>query len=227
MRRLSSPNNTVCCLCAQLAGDQAHDLIHRSLGQTEYQRRVIYETSTTALIPSLGPLAPGHSLLCPQEHVRSIACAPGIAQDAMRSAVGLCTRVLESVYDSPVHRFEHGNSRYGDGIACSVEHAHLHLVPFRGDVWSLVRGLGEWQVLAGGVAALPTATNGLEYLYYESPAGEAYLWLTDGRPIPSQLLRRVFAEASGQSSRWNWRTDPAPQVADATYRAVSQALVVS
>ena len=58
-------NITACCLCSQIAGWEENDLISRLLGGDTYVRRVPFESESFALVPSLGPLVPGHTLLCP------------------------------------------------------------------------------------------------------------------------------------------------------------------
>ena len=58
---------TECCLCNQIAGEEANDLIARLLQGEPYVRRVMLESRSFAAIPSLGPLVSGHTLLCPNE----------------------------------------------------------------------------------------------------------------------------------------------------------------
>ena len=62
-----------CCICSQIDGQADGDLIARLLPEQPYVRRVLLESEGFAGLPSLGPLVPGHSLLCPRMHLLGLA----------------------------------------------------------------------------------------------------------------------------------------------------------
>src|ERR1044072_5888314 len=66
VQEISMLKTTECCLCSQVAGEKSNDLIARLLQGEPYVRRVMLESGSFAAIPSLGPLARGHTLLCPK-----------------------------------------------------------------------------------------------------------------------------------------------------------------
>ena len=124
----------VCWLCGQIQGIPEADLLHRLLpGGASYQRRVVFELDGFAAVPSLGPLISGHVLLVPSRHVRSFSALTAAEQRVASSAASQVEHLLEREYGVSVQAFEHGNAREGDRIACSVEHAHLHLLPIEVD----------------------------------------------------------------------------------------------
>src|SRR5207248_199571 len=104
----------------------------------------------------------------------------------------------------------------GGRIACSVEHGHLHLVPSKVDIWPALEDRLVWHALDDG--SLTETVDGREYLRYRTPAGSWHIAITDGDPIPSQLMRQVFASALGEPSVWNWRDFPQPTRADRAWR---------
>jgi diadenosine tetraphosphate (Ap4A) HIT family hydrolase len=198
---------TDCCLCAQIAGNSARDLLHEVLGAATYERRARDVTAGFVAIPSVGALSPCHVLLCPRRHVRSFAALPKRERDEAQEASTRLEGFLGERWRLPMHLFEHGNARTGDRVSCSVEHAHLHFVGSAASVWGEVANEFAWLEIAGG--DLRAAVGDDEYLRYRGPSGKWQITVTDGAPIPSQLMRRVFAGAHGATEAWDWRSDPA------------------
>jgi ATP adenylyltransferase len=215
-----APSPGICHLCAQIAGDSAADLVHSVLAPAIYRRAVCGETTEFAVIPSIGPLVAGHVLVTPKRHVRSFASLPGWQRDSGDELAARLAADLARVYDQPVHKFEHGSARCGSTIACSVEHAHLHLLPTEAEVWPLIQDAGPWRDL--GTQSLATIVAGREYLLYEQPNGERRVWITDETPIASQFMRQAFAAALRIPQYWDWRTHPRREEIRATLARVSQ-----
>lgn len=208
-----------CCLCAQIRGRAADDLIAALLPGRPYVRRVIYESDTFACVPSLGPLTPGHSLLCPKTHARSFAELPAqLDAEFARVKTELQAR-LGRLYDAEVHVFEHGVSRLGTRTLCTVDHAHMHLVP-------LPRGLadvaprGSWLPCGESLTDLRRRAADREYVYYETGAGAARL-RADEDEIESQFMRKEIAQRLGKPDRWDWRAHPEAAAADTAWRRLA------
>jgi diadenosine tetraphosphate (Ap4A) HIT family hydrolase len=205
-----------CCICAQIQGRAANDLIAAMLPGHAYARRVLYESAELALLPSLGPLTPGHSLLCPKRHARSCAELPARLDAEFARVKAELRAQLTELYDAEVHVFEHGVATAGTRTVCTVDHAHLHLVP-------LPRGLadlepaGSWFRCEPSLSDLRTRVAGREYIYYETPAGVSWL-RADGAETESQFMRKVIAERLGRPERWDWRAEPAALDADEAWR---------
>ena len=123
------PNAADCCLCSQIEGHADGDLIARLLGMKPYVRRVMAESASFAVLPSLGPLTPGHALLCPRSHVRSMTALPPGGDGEYRRLKAEMWQRLAELYDAPIHVFEHGVAASGERTLCTVDHAHVHLVP--------------------------------------------------------------------------------------------------
>jgi ATP adenylyltransferase len=213
-----------CCLCSQILGRKEGDLISEMLREREYVRRVPLENDLFALVPSLGPVVPGHTLLCPKHHLRSFAELWLDGPDERNTLAMLldlkvrATRILRSIYGFPVHTFEHGSAITGARILCSVEHAHLHLLPTDADIRSTVVNDSRWVPVGSESVRATAAAAGREYLYYEDPNGAAFLATTTSG-FESQYMRRLFASALGNDSEWNWREHPKVDATVNAFRA--------
>ncbi len=205
-----------CHLCSQIAGDPQDDLIARLLPRQAYIRRVVLETESFAAIPSLGPLADGHLLLCPRTHVRSTAALPRASYAEYESVMNSLIRYLEGEYRAAVHVFEHGMGPDGRTV-CTVDHAHVHLVPLPECLPRLELDGPTWQTFDGSVEALAVLARGREYVSYIPPCGRPQVCVSASGHFESQYMRQAIARALGMCS-WNWRTEPDAGAADRTWR---------
>ncbi len=209
-----------CYICGEIAGKPTQDLISLLLGEAEYVRRVLAETENFAVVPSLGPVVPGHMLLCPRLHVCGMAALPpGLEAEhefIRRRLIG----ELAMAFSAPVHCFEHGGAPDANRVLCSVGHAHVHFLPADVDVRSVLLASGRWVSVRTGLQALQCAVRGREYLYYVSPHGEAQVLVPLNGEFESQYLRRVFADVLGCPEKWNWRADPRPEIVHETFSAL-------
>ncbi len=195
-----------CHFCGQIAGSPGQSLLYEVLGCRWAVRPVLRENEGAVAMPSIGALAPGHLLISPKRHLRSFAVASVEQLAALDRLVRTTTRELHDATGLPVHGFEHGSSACGERIACSIEHAHRHLIPFRDTAVPGLWDAAQWRQLEQP-ETLADATRGREYLSYHAPDGRAWVATTEDG-FPSQLIRRVFASAIGQTRTWDWRSHP-------------------
>jgi diadenosine tetraphosphate (Ap4A) HIT family hydrolase len=203
-----------CHFCGQIAGSTEYNLLYELLGCRWAARPVLRENVGAVAMPSIGALTAGHLLISPGRHLRSFAVASAEEMTALDQLARTTTRELHDATGLPVHGFEHGSSACGERIACSVEHAHRHLIPFRSIV---VPGLWEatrWRQL-GRSETLAAATGGREYLSYHAPDGRTWT-ATTNVGFPSQMLRRVFSSAFGSTQSWDWHANPRVETVLAT-----------
>ena len=210
-----------CNICCQILGERKNDLISNLLGEDGYVRRVILESKNLAVIPSLGPVAPGHVLLCPKVHLRSFAALSGKHREEAGQVVARLRRLLEDTYGEPVHLFEHGMVD-GGRVVCTVDHAHLHLVPSAAEVFERLRATSQWCELSLKAGDC-LASCEKEYLYYCSPEGRALIREIEDEAVESQFFRKLFAGVAGDST-WDWRAMPAAEAADGIFRRLTFSL---
>lgn len=197
-----------CCICSQINGWEENDLLHSLLGEMPYQRRIAVESRLFAVIPSLGPLVRGHVLLCPKSHYKSLACLPEEYDMEYSHAKTAIAQLIGQLYHRPIHCFEHGSDPNSSRVLCTVSHAHLHLVPTSVEVLDVLLAEGSWMEFTGSLAEMRDVVGSKEYIYYESPSRRHLVTVGDLKGIPSQYMRRVFAEALGNRTCWNWRDGP-------------------
>jgi len=190
-----------CCFCAELAGAQTefHQLY------PDLESRLVLDTPNFVAMPSLGQLAPGHTLLLPKEHVTSF----GELDDTRRREAATLYSYLRRKIASRFARaacFEHGSRRGARSGGCGIVHAHLHFVPLGEHKSQLPPSLGEgWKASTAASwldDAAELARAGTGYLMWHGPAGTPRLELVT--EVPSQSLRRHVAGLLG-NEHWDWR----------------------
>jgi diadenosine tetraphosphate (Ap4A) HIT family hydrolase len=187
------------------------------------------ENAQFGVVPSLGPIVPGHMLICPKEHVTSLRDlllrdqAEGYTAkqaDGLLSMRTALTAALKGIYHQPVHFFEHGCAVGSPNKLCTVDHAHLHAVPTEVSILAMLDADPLWIRLLRSIEDVPYHAPQLEYIYYEAPTGEAFIrYSPEG--FESQWMRRAFCDALGDPHTWNWRENLRPDLAHRHYEQVA------
>jgi len=212
---------TSCCLCSQIHGNAENDVISRLIAEHTYRRRIPMESSHFAVVPDIGPLAPGHSLICPKVHVRSFAQLHHELNAEYHELKAIVSNHLRSSFGAPVHCFEHGSAAHDSRIVCSISHAHVHMLPGHVEVLEvLLSSDARWEAIPLDLDDLQKRTAGDEYLFYEDPSGHAFIARASGCPFDSQYMRRLFAQRLNKDHDWNWRENLLPHEADRTFRTL-------
>lgn len=211
-------NVAECCLCSQIAGQQSNDLIARMLPDQPYVRRVMLDTPSFSVVPSLGPLVRGHSLVCPKSHIRSFAHLNSRGYDEFQRLKRSLRSTLQRLYATSVHLFEHGMATTGNRILCTVDHAHMHFVPLPQDVH--IEGVEQtgWTQFDGSLDALTRLSGGREYIFYEGPDGTSRLLVPEDDMFESQYMRKLLAKSLSRGEKWNWKEHPDAPAADEAWR---------
>lgn len=198
-----------CRLCAQGVGDLDHDGLSDAFGEVGHTRkgRRLLDRKTFAVFPSLGALEDGHVLVCPKEHRISLASMAEDHSPELLEVISAVTTRLCAAYDRPVLLFEHGNGVETTNPSCSVEHAHLHILPSQASVQILMDEIRRLDgAIEGPLELVLRAAGGREYLLVGSSADRCVL--APGRGFQSQFIRRTYATLTGEPDRWNWREHP-------------------
>ena len=169
---------------------------------------VLRATANYVVVPSLGALVPGWSLVIPRRPLLNFRDLPVGDREDLLSLVSDLAADL-SGFGRPVYAFEHGSAQSGSIVGCGVEQAHLHVVPLPFDLVRAVEADTSAHVTWTRTAAIPLA---------ELPAVADYVvvWRVDDgagvvgalrRPV-SQWVRRVIARELGVEAEWDYRTNP-------------------
>ncbi|MCI0722878.1 MAG: hypothetical protein L0338_28495 [Acidobacteria bacterium] len=187
-----------CRMCSQL----------QRLGPVDAWNEPLMESANLAVLPSLGALVEGWLLLVPKQHLISMGAVPDSMVDELHEMKHIACSILQLLYGE-VSVFEHGPSRGNCKVGCSVDHAHLHIVPVQFDLASAVTPFlpedADWS--RGGLAECRSAFHrGEDYLYLEQPIGAGRI--TTHRALGSQLFRRAIASRVGTPNQFDWREHP-------------------
>ena len=170
---------------------------------------VLYETEHFVVVPTVGALVEGWLLIVTK---KPYLCMGAIEQTLYLELASLkeyVFSVLGQAYGE-VAAFEHGPSQTGQRVGCGVDHAHLHVLPVD---FSLIErvpqvtdALLSWREVENIHAARELFSEGKPYLYVEQPADVGRI--SNASVAPSQLFRRVIAEAIGSPDAFDWRSNP-------------------
>ena len=184
----------------------------------------LLETEHFAVIPSLGALVEGWLLVVPKSHYISMGAIPtDLRQEAdeLRAEV---ENLLRTQYRQPVLAFEHGPSAAKHGTGCGVDHAHLHLLPFGGDILRYVAPFVpkdlEWKPCNWNERAEAYET-GQDYLYFMAQGSEGRIALSSD--FGSQIFRRAISSYLGVPDEFGWREYPRLTIVGRTIDVVGSA----
>lgn len=170
---------------------------------------ILYQTENFVVVPSLGSLVEGWLLVVAKSRALSMASLPMVQRNELESLKTHVARMLVETY-GPVVAFEHGPAVCGTDVGCTVDQAHLHLVPFAHD---LLEQIGEvrserlsWAPSHGFTEAIKLINTGRSYLYFETIGDTPLVACASGSP--SQFFRRAIAGRLGIPDKFNWREYP-------------------
>ena len=129
---------------------------------------------------------------------------------------------LEAAYGG-VYAFEHGPWAPNRTTGCSVDHAHVHLVPMSVDLLAVAQPFMPDSVVwrrASWADAGQVTGRGLDYLYVEEPSGRGMI--ATAPEFGSQILRKALAVAVGLPKEFDWREHPKYEEIERTIRRVSE-----
>jgi ATP adenylyltransferase len=187
-----------CCLCSTLASPAT-----RPVWDTP-----VHESSNFVALPSLGSLVEGWLLLVPREHYISMGALPvGLVPEMEEMKTQLGEQVRSGFGEVCV--FEHGPAFASRKVGCSVDHAHLHIVPLTFDIEEAARPFmphdSEWS-RASWNECREAHLAGRDYLYFEQPLGLGCI--STHSDFGSQVFRKAIASQIGRPDDYNWREFP-------------------
>jgi ATP adenylyltransferase len=179
-----------------------------SVNANDFWNRPLLQSANFHVLPSLGALVEGWLLIVPKDHVISMGALDGTLIAEMQDIKLQVSSIVQSRYGS-VCLFEHGPAAANRAVGCSVDHAHLHVVPLGFDLAIAAQPLmptdAIWHV--GSYESCRHAfMSHQDYLYIEQPIGRGKI--ATSAAFTSQTLRRAIAETLDVSDEYNWRDYP-------------------
>jgi diadenosine tetraphosphate (Ap4A) HIT family hydrolase len=209
--------NQQCAICVELrAGSDTR--LSSALDDSRYANAVLFVTDHFAVIPSVGPLTVGHSLVVTRRHSSNVIA--DLDQSELDELGRVCCesskKLLAGEPGQSLFYFEHGSRCELKSTLCSTTHGHLHQLPLRErNISDVLRSAGGQKFEVGAFRDLAAIVGTLqEYIvaFSLSPNRDCLGGIVmDASNAPSQYVRKLIADGLG-SSRWNWKTDTNPDL---------------
>lgn len=198
----------VCSLCIA-ANDSA-------TGEPFLYNRKLLETPSFVVLPSLGPLFPGHVMVVSKEHVHSLAA---MGDAVLREYDDLSRRLREGPFfaGSIPLEAEHGSTSDEKAGACVV-HTHVHWIPGVGSRFDELRELLPPMIAE---SLTDVVESGTPYIFLRAGHREGVF---AARGLPSQTVRRLLCEILDRGDS-DWTQSPRLDWVAETVKAWSKSTI--
>lgn len=186
--------------------------------------RILFETDDFVVVPTVGALVPGWILVVPKVSAICFGAIDTVRRKRLLDVKNYCASVVEERFGEAAV-FEHGPATVGGPVGCTVDYAHLHILPAPCDLIDSIAMVStsttDWLSVDNIEATERYYRNGVPYLFVEQPVGKAMI--ADAREMPSQLFRRVVAKSVGRPCEFDWRDFPIEENVQATLTVLAPA----
>lgn len=159
------------------------------------EEAIIFENNDLFVRVDISPVCRGHILIVTNKHYLNFFEMPKEIKNQVEKLQNRIKEVYKEVYDSDVLFFEHGSAQSGYAGA-SIDHAHLHCVPYKFDiVEELDKQLGDYRE-CNIITSNERFNNEYSYVYIQNTKnniGRIYVV----EKLPSQFLRKLSFEKQG------------------------------
>jgi diadenosine tetraphosphate (Ap4A) HIT family hydrolase len=162
----------------------------------------LLESGRFVVVPSLGPLLPGHVMIVSKTHLESLA---SMGPEALDEYNQLAVRVRSGplLHEGNALEAEHGSTP-GDKAGACVVHTHVHFIPKMGA--HLPAFKERLRIRGANLSGLPMSHE--PYIFLRNDSEEV---IFDARELPSQTIRRILCDVLNrddddwmQSPRLDW-----------------------
>ena len=177
---------------------------------TGYKSRILLETDNWYVIPTMGSLTVGYVLLVTKQHFLSLANLNSEMYFEMLDLKRAVEEILFKRLGMRCIAFEHGTVNTFNKGANSVDHVHIHILPFTHPIWpNIISDIPETdfesvdsyeKLYARWQNDLPNS-----YLLFQDLNQRIY-YISDASKMPSQLFRKCLAPHLG-AAHWDWRSE--------------------
>lgn len=201
---------TECCFCEEHLrplNSQYYIELGKKIGVNS---RILVETNNWYAVPSLGCLTIGYILLVCKQHYQSAA---NLSAELYQEMLELKDLVEKTIYERlglKCLAFEHGTTSPRYSGANSVDHIHLHIVPFTQEIWpdiSRKYGIDNFDIITDykDLFSLWTNTCPKTYLLFQD-LNKVIYYKPDAHEFPSQFFRKCLAPYF-KAEKWDWRQE--------------------
>ena len=199
----SAPPANDCALCVAVADATG------GASPLSHNLRLL-ETDRFIVLPSIGPLIPGHVMVVSKHHCHSLA---SMGEDAIREYESLAAdlRTAPLLRGASPLEAEHGSTVDDKAGACVI-HTHVHWLPGMGQFWD---EFNQRLSPRPERSFLELAKNPGSYIF--ARAGEKQA-IFQARGLPSQTIRRILCDVIDREDT-DWRQALRPDWVEETVKA--------
>lgn len=150
---------------------------------------ILFENNNIYVQVDISPLCREHILIITKEHYLNFYETSDEIKNDTRKVMNSIKKLYKELYNSDTLFFEHGSAKSGYAGA-SIDHAHLHCVPFihtiNNDLDKLLGESSKCDILAHS-----TFKNEFSYIYTENSNNKTIYKV---EKLPSQFLRKLMSE---------------------------------
>lgn len=199
-----------CGFCEEYT-DSRNSEYYRLLGhKIGITSRIVYETKHWYVVPTLGCLVPGYILLVCKNHYLSTA---NLSKDLYCEFIELKKEMESIIYKQvglPCICFEHGVTSELYSGANSVNHVHIHIVPYSNSIWhdmSQKYNLNSFAKVANyeNLYTMWLEAKPKSYLLFQDTDSAIY-YKDDASGFPSQFFRMCMASYLNVK-QWDWKIE--------------------
>ncbi len=167
----------------------------------------LFETENFKVIPSLGSLIPGWLMIVPKEYYISMgAIMNSNLYHELRNLMVQIKLIVKNTYGDSII-FEHGPAEIKSSVGCTVDYAHIHIVPIAIDLIEYSKKHTKQEINWKEVVGIDEASKYYDkkepYLFVSNAEGKNFIGTSDH--IPSQLFRKTIASYLGIEEMYDWK----------------------
>lgn len=160
------------------------------------EESILFENENIYVQVDISPLCLGHILIITNKHYLNFFETPNyIKEDVIKLKTNLI-QLYKKLYNTDVLFFEHGSAKSGYAGA-SIDHAHLHCIPYQFDISQDLNKLLGDSVACDILSLNNNFNNEFSYIYLESKENGKQIHKV--KQLPSQFLRRLTSEKLGNT----------------------------
>lgn len=158
---------------------------------------ILFENDNIYVQVDISPLCLGHILIITNKHyLNFFETSNKIKKDVIKLKENI-KKIYRQVYNIDVVFFEHGSAKSGYAGA-SIDHAHLHCIPYKIDINESLNKLLGNPLECDILSSTYQFNNEFSYIYLESPQDRKIIYKVE--KLPSQFLRRLICEKLGNTN---------------------------
>ncbi len=159
---------------------------------------LLYQDDNLYIQVDISPLTRGHILIISNYHYLNFYEMPDNIKEDVTKIKNCLKRLYKELYGTDVLFFEHGSAQSGYAGA-SIDHAHLHCIPYISDKVRIKRSLSRsfGKSIKCDILAPSKFHNEFSYLYLESEKDGKCIYKVD--KLPSQYLRKLVFNRLGEN----------------------------